>query len=141
MADRYGLYKSIYHRWNHLCSDADPAGQDKTNARAYHGTSSMQWGSSWSDWNLSAIAGFCRGWCERTIVWVWEPSLERGQRCCGSGRIHRIVHGRIQSQCSRHQRSINIRISGIIDIQSQNEEINLKKYFIISTGSISFFMF
>ena len=81
------------------------------------------------------------GWCERTIVWVWEPSLERGQRCCGSGRIHRIVHGRIQSQCSRHQRSINIRISGIIDIQSQNEEINLKKYFIISTGSISFFMF
>ena len=74
--------------------------------------------SSWSDWNLSAIPGFCRSWRERTIVWVWEPSLERGPRCCRSGRIHRSVPGRIQSQCSRYQRSINIRISRIIDIQS-----------------------
>ena len=54
----------------------------------------------------------------RTIVWVWEPSLERGPRCCRSGRIHRSIPGRIQSQCSRYQRSINIRISRIIDIQS-----------------------
>ena len=38
--------------------------------------------------------------------------------CCRSGRIHRSVPGRIQSQCSRYQRSINIRISRIIDIQS-----------------------
>ena len=51
-------------------------------------------------------------------LWVWEPSLERGPRCCRSGRIHRSVPGRIQSQCSRYQRSINIRISRIIDIQS-----------------------
>ena len=55
---------------------------------------------------------------ERTIVWVWEPSLERGPRCCRSGRIHRSIPGRIQSQCSRYKRSINIRISRIIDIQS-----------------------
>ena len=68
-------------------------------------------------------------------------SLERGPRGCRSGRIHRSVPRRIQSQCSRYKRSINIRISRIIDIQSQNEEINLKKYFIISTGSISFLCF
>ena len=41
-----------------------------------------------------------------------------GPRCRRSGRIHRSVPGRIQSQCSRYQRSINIRISRIIDIQS-----------------------
>ena len=33
---------------------------------------------------------------------------------CGFGNLP----GRIQSQCSRYQRSINIRISRIIDIQS-----------------------
>lgn len=61
---------------------------------------------------------FAGAGAERTIVWVWEPSLERNPRCCRSGRIHRSVPGRIQSQCSRYQRSTNIRISRIIDIQS-----------------------
>ena len=97
--------KSIYHRRNHLCSDADPAGiGQKLMPRAYHGTSSGACrGSSWSDWNLfrpfRILPGLVRAY---HCVGVWEPSLERGQRCCRSGRIHRSVHGRIQSQCSRH---------------------------------------
>ena len=74
-------------------------------------------------------------------MWVWEPSWKGVQEAVDQEGFIGVFLGGFKASAVGISAALIFGYLASLIFSPKNEEINLKKYFIISTGSISFFMF